>query len=47
MVLSWINVLKPAKTMLFIEEADPLMERWYTGKVTMSRKPRKYQELMR
>lgn len=35
MVLVLDKCVEPAKTMLFIEEADPLMERWYGRKVTM------------
>ena len=35
MVLVLDKCVEPAKTMLFIEEADPTMERWYGRKVTM------------
>ena len=34
MVLLMDKCVEPARTMLFIEEADPLMERWYGRKVT-------------
>ena len=34
MVLLLDKCVEPAKTTLFIEEADPLMERWYGRKVT-------------
>ena len=35
MVLVLDKCVEPAKTILFIEEADPTMERWYGRKVTM------------
>lgn len=35
MVLILDKAVEPAKTILFIEEADPTMERWYGRKVTM------------
>ena len=35
MVLVLDKCVEPAQTILFIEEADPLMERWYGRKVTM------------
>ena len=35
MVLVLDKCVEPAKTMLFIEEADPTMERWYGRMVTM------------
>lgn len=34
MVLLMDKCVEPARTMLFIEEADPFMERWYGRKVT-------------
>ena len=34
MVLLMDKCVEPARIMLFIEEADPLMERWYGRKVT-------------